>query len=203
MADPKKTKLFSDISVAGRKRVVEAALRSIASDGLENLTFATVAKAMGSTPSHVKYYFADKGEMVRIAIHHGIYLLQTHVIERFSAQTDPRKALEAYVTGMFDFLEKNRDLWPVIGLYFYYCSHDAKMRETNQAFRQTALERLRALLRDLGLRNGNELESLSSYLFILVQSQGMEFIYDQSPGSLARAKQTCLKRLSRALDRAK
>lgn len=199
MRDPKKAKLFPEIQSPRRRRVVEAAIRSIAVDGIENLTFATIAQAMGSTASHVKYYFPQKEDVVRAAVHQMLATLQTHIIEKITAETNPRRALEAYVTGSIEILETNKDFWPLITLYFYYCSRDKQMRETNKAFRTTAHERISALLRDLGIRNARDLESLASYIFILVQTQGMEFIYDQTPGSLTRAKQTCLMRLSRAL----
>lgn len=195
--DKKRARLFPVQSDPKRAQVIEATIESINKDGIENLTFDSIARAMGKRPSHVKYHFPSKEKAVDAALRYSIAKMQDYIIRAIEKETNPKQALDTYLTSSLGYLEKNPKAWPIITLFLYYCSRDKEIREINKQFRETAAKRISAMLEEMGM---SQTQWLAQQIFMLVHIHAMEFIYDQSPGSLSRSKARLTKRVHRLLE---
>ena len=91
-------------SASGRDRLVEAALRSVATHGYRRSTVRTIAGAAGLTPSAVTHHFESKDALMRASycqFRDG--LLQAYVEAADQAEPDPLKRLESFVRTIFVF----------------------------------------------------------------------------------------------------
>jgi AcrR family transcriptional regulator len=182
-----------------RTKVVEAAIESIFKEGIENLTFASVANVMGTRPSHIKYYYNDKKDLVLATFRYLLIKIQNYVVESIQDIKDPKQALEVYISSSTGVLEKNPRFWPLITLFLYYCSRNKEVRTLNEKFRETAVGRIGYFLSEMDSIPKKEIPALSNHIFMIVHIYAMEFIYDQSPEGLNRSKEIMLRKFRHLL----
>jgi AcrR family transcriptional regulator len=141
--------LFPQTPKRSEKRIleiVEAAIKSYATLGIEKTTYATIAKIGKISRPLVQHYFKDKEAIFDLAVKYIRIHFQKMAVSAIEKQKTPQKMLEAYVDSTFDWLEKFPNHTRVWLLFYFYCTADKKSRELNTELTQTGRKRIEAIL---------------------------------------------------------
>ncbi|MBT7670603.1 MAG: TetR family transcriptional regulator, partial [Bdellovibrionales bacterium] len=82
-------------------QIIEAAIHCLANDGIENTTFESIGKLIGTRRSHVAYHFADKKLIFLSAIKFILSTYQQTVMGQMVESQNGRKMLLQYIEGSF------------------------------------------------------------------------------------------------------
>jgi AcrR family transcriptional regulator len=135
-------------------RIIEAAIQSFVTGGIQDTSYASIAKSCRISRPLIHHYFPDWSDLIRAA---GVYVrsvMQDHAVK--ATQSAGPKAvdqLEAYIESCFTWIEKYPVHFKFWLLYFYQCGIDAKVRSEHTELVQMGHQRITALLR-LGNERG-------------------------------------------------
>ncbi|QLC24272.1 TetR/AcrR family transcriptional regulator [Parasphingopyxis algicola] len=95
-----------------RDRLIDAAFRVVARDGLDAASVKAIAAEAGVKPGLLHYHFKTKDEVLEAAVERG---LETYLdrLRGLLADTPPDRVLAAYADFIRDNLEAHRDLFRV------------------------------------------------------------------------------------------
>jgi AcrR family transcriptional regulator len=148
--------LFSeDLSKAQRTklRIMEAAIRSYASVGLEKSTFDRIAKLCKTSRPLVQHYFNDREELTLWVIKYIRARFQKYCIDCFLKETQVERQIEVYVRSVFDWC-KDYPMDARVWLHFYYlCSFKPDYRALNTELVTLGQKRIAGLIQ-LGVDQG-------------------------------------------------
>jgi AcrR family transcriptional regulator len=100
-----------DSGTRRRRALVAAAYQRIATDGFEGLRTRDVAADVGVNIATLHYYFPSKEALIRAVI--------GHAMQRFAdtlpSHGSPLEQLRAHLRALSDLLERDRQLWAVLG----------------------------------------------------------------------------------------
>ena len=105
-----------------RERLVDAAIKIFAREGLGNASFQQIADAAGLKQSSLFYYFANKDELVNGVIQTVIRRSQTFVDSRISIRDDAFKKLHKYFQFMMAWANEYPHEGEVLFLLYYYAA---------------------------------------------------------------------------------
>lgn len=146
--------LFPDSPARAEQRVVqilEAAIRSYASVGVEETSFQALSKRCKVSRPLIHHYFGSKRELFEGAVKYIRAHLQKHVVTAIQSEKEPREQLRAYVAAHVDWVEAHPEYAAVATLFFYYCAIDKKLRALNAKLVAMGHERITALIEE-GIR---------------------------------------------------
>ncbi|GAB3746582.1 TetR/AcrR family transcriptional regulator [Microlunatus parietis] len=89
---------------ARRAQLVEVTIDLVARHGYAGTSLQRIADAAGITKAAVIYHFASKNAVIKAAYDFVIARVVEHVGARVDAAPDPAAAVEAYLTGMIDYV---------------------------------------------------------------------------------------------------
>ena len=127
-------------------QIVEGALKSYATVGIENTTYDTIAKCSKMSRQLVLHYFKSKDDIFDMAVKYVRVNFQRVAVEAMEPVIDPKARLEAYVRSTFVWMRDfptHTHLWR---LNFYYCGLNGKLRDLNTELVNMGHERIAALL---------------------------------------------------------
>jgi AcrR family transcriptional regulator len=95
-----------------RDRLIEAAFRVVARDGLETASVKTIAAEADITPGLVHYHFTSKEAVIEAALRHGLedYLARCNARR---AAMPPHRQIETFFLAMRDIDEADREFFKV------------------------------------------------------------------------------------------
>lgn len=132
-----------------RIRILEAFIDQLATRGLDNVSFESIAKKVGMIRTHVAYYFANRDEMIKTAIRFSISSSQQEMIGKLELAKGWRERLEIVVTGPFLWLEKKPKHAAIQALYIYLCMFDSRYRELQTSIQKMGEQRIQAAIADV------------------------------------------------------
>ncbi|MBT3526391.1 MAG: TetR/AcrR family transcriptional regulator [Bdellovibrionales bacterium] len=127
-------------------QIIEAAIHCLANDGIENTTFESIGKLIGTRRSHVAYHFADKKLIFLSAIKFILSTYQQTVMGQMVESQNGRKMLLQYIEGSFTWATDHPTHLSVIFLLYYYCQLDSEYRDLHDQVRRGGMERLTYIL---------------------------------------------------------
>ena len=147
--DPLYSRLFESKPRKGDLRkmeIVQTAIRSIATVGIENTTLDSIGAELGVRRSHIAYYFKRKEELIETAVKLITLTAQDITIQRLQKAENPREQIAAQVRAVFEWGEKHPQHLSVFALMYYYGTFDESYRKLHSEIREAGRARLRLLL---------------------------------------------------------
>jgi len=132
-----------------KKLILEAVIRSLATQGLEATTFDAIGKMVKMERAHVNYYFANRKELIKGAVRYAVSLGQEIIIGHVKKATSWRERLTVVIEGPFEWLETYPDHATVMVLFYYLCSYDEEFRQLQSLIQAGGEERLYSCLQSL------------------------------------------------------
>jgi AcrR family transcriptional regulator len=133
-----------------RLEILDVAIKVIGEIGGERLTFDSVAKPLGLTRAHIKYYFDDTDEIIDLCLEYMVRKSQSIVSARINEQLEPKAKLKAYVKAQFEWLGSNKAFSGIMLYMFSYASSRASRRKLISQVRAQGFERVRELMATVG-----------------------------------------------------
>lgn len=133
--------------------ILEAAIESYVTVGIEKTTFDRLAVNAGVTRPLVMRYFPDRDELFKLVIQFIRENLQQMAIQAMAKQTSPTSILKAYVQSTFDWIEqfpKHAKVWL---LFYYYCGIRSDLLKINSELVVAGHQRI-TLLIEAGKKQG-------------------------------------------------
>lgn len=125
-----------------RMEIIQATIECLSSIGIDNTTYDSIAKKVGTSRAHIAYYFSDKEQIYLAAIKYILASYQQTVIDNLSDAKSGPDMLTRYVESVFIWAEKNPDQLSVMLLLHYLCSYRDEMVELSHQIIKGGLERL-------------------------------------------------------------
>lgn len=141
--------LFAPLPSKKQRRMlqmIEAAITSYATLGVDGTTYESVATLCGVTPPLVHNYFKSKKKLLEMAARYIRLNMQKMAIAAIAVETEPDRQLDAYVRSVFEWLERYPSHALVWYLFLYQCGFEKGFRKTNGEFVAQGRARLTALL---------------------------------------------------------
>ncbi len=126
--------------------IVEAAIRVIAREGVDRLTFESVGKLSQMGKSHVAYHFPNRDEIVMAAITYVYAIGQGTVVEHLNLEPNPDKKLKAYIRGAFEWIDAHPDHIAVMALLLSLGSVTKGFRSRQSEIRSIGAKRIEAIV---------------------------------------------------------
>jgi len=116
-------------SEARRRQILDAAVATIAADGLAKASFAAIADRAGlSSVGLISYHFAGRDELIGQIVADYYASIAAHMQARMIGIGSPAAALDAYIAGVID----------------YIGTHPAEMKALTEIFLRGAMNHGRA-----------------------------------------------------------
>lgn len=144
-----------------RLKIVEAFIELVATKGLDNVSFETIAKKVGMIRTHVAYYFANREELIKTAVRFTISSSQQEMIGKIELAKNWRERLALTVEGPLLWLEKNPRHASVLALFTYLCTFDPRYRQIQNSVQAIGEQRLAAAISDVPGITPQETQSLA------------------------------------------
>lgn len=149
--DPVFFELFPQTPRKGDQRkyeIIQAAIRCIARDGIQNIGFETIGRELGIGRSHVVYHFDSIDRIVLTATQYIVMTATRITIDGVSKAKTPRERLCAYVKSTFEWANKNPEQFSAFVHFWYRATYDPEFRELHTRIRAAAQARIQAILFD-------------------------------------------------------
>lgn len=127
-------------------QIIEGAIKSYASVGVENTTYDRIAKICKISRPLVQHYFEDKESLFEMVATYIRSHFQQIAIQAIKTETEPSKQLAAYIHSTFFWIKKFPHHACVWQLIFYYCHLNPKLRDLNTQVVDMGTERIASLL---------------------------------------------------------
>ena len=128
-----------------KEKFIGAAMRLIASKGLEGVTMRAVAAEAGLSYGSLFHYFDSKDDLLMHAVRYSTSA-QTRRVNEYSSQHSGLKALEHLLCDDVIINESSRDAWMVWMTFLYKAAVHKPFAEMNTELIAGWLERIAALL---------------------------------------------------------
>lgn len=128
-------------------KILESAIHSFVVNGIQETSYASLAKSCRISRPLIHHYFPDWGDLIRGAAIYVRSVMQDHAIQATqSAGSKVVDQLEAYVESCFTWIEKYPEHFKFWLLYFYQCGIDPKARAEHTELVEMGHKRITALL---------------------------------------------------------
>lgn len=141
--------LFAPEPTKGQRRMIallDAAIESYATLGIDETTFDSIAKAAGVSRPLVQHYFKTKRDVFLLVIRYIRAAFQAKAIEAIRRETEPDRQFEAYVRSTFEWMRERPKHALVWSLFYYYCGLDPEYRTLHTDLVRMGETRITALL---------------------------------------------------------
>ena len=128
-----------------KEKFIGAAMRLIASKGLEGVTMRAVAAEAGLSYGSLFHYFESKDDLLMHAVRYSTSA-QTRRVNEYSSQYSGLKALEHLLCDDIIINESSRDAWMVWMTFLYKAAVHKPFAEMNTELIAGWLDRIAALL---------------------------------------------------------
>jgi AcrR family transcriptional regulator len=168
-----------------KTEIIQAAIDCIATDGVENASYDAIGKRIGMGRAHVAYYFKDKGELIRTAIHYVLAKGQEFTVQKILGAQTTEERVRAFVEGAFDYAASDKSAMAVYMLYFYYCVVDQEYASEHAVARKMGADRISAVLasdpRVSAKFKPTEIARIGKTIQLLVTGGVIEFLTASEP----------------------
>lgn len=134
-----------------RIRILEGAIRCIAIQGIEDLTFQAIADECGISQPLVVHYFKKKDQVFPEVIRHLVERSKSRV---FIQGTCAAEDIEKYVRSAFAVLEEGSAFAKVYLTLSYRAVFNHHSQSQNNAIKQANIQRIKGIL-EAGVREGS------------------------------------------------
>ncbi|MBY0369707.1 TetR/AcrR family transcriptional regulator [bacterium] len=139
----KRTRSSAD---ASQEKILQAAIALFARHGLDQTSFAQIARACGLSQANILYHFQSKERLIQAMILKIVANNRATVATYHSPKSTPREQLTHYFRGNLEWGLKFPDETRVILLMYYYASFQPAFRELYDQILYSARERLETCL---------------------------------------------------------
>ena len=116
--------------------------------GFDRTSLRQIAEETGITKAALYYYFPDKETLYDRVVLDALTNLHDFVVARVGEQSTPSGKLEAFVLGMAEYMDQDRDSW-LAGSNTFWSDQDRERRQRAIAARDQFEHRLRAIIEEL------------------------------------------------------
>lgn len=162
--DPIYLKLFaSGPSKAdlARIKIMEAAIRRLTTVGIENTSFDSIAQELGTTSSHLVYYFPSKDALLEAVMKFITATAHEAVSDFMRRAESPADMLSTYVSANFHWLREYPAHARVFMLLIYYASFKKNYAQLLTTIREAGAMRIAAMLAPASLRSATNSDAKS------------------------------------------
>ncbi len=136
------------VEAARRAQIVQSAIETIASNGLEQASLARIAKRAGISKSVISYHFAGKSELIEQVVGEVFGRATAFVVPRLEAETTAAGKVRAYIEARIAFLGGHRDyLLALFNIWSSFRDEDGKLR-LDETTAEPMLQALEGILRE-------------------------------------------------------
>ncbi|MBD64928.1 MAG: hypothetical protein CME62_06955 [Halobacteriovoraceae bacterium] len=136
-----------------KSEIIVATIDCLAELGIEKTSFAAIAKKIGTSKSHVNYYFKDKDDIFFEIYRYIAGVYQSYTLRELKKLKSDKETLDIYLDAYFNWCNENQNQLTVMFLLYYFCYHKPKFRKLNQQIRDGGVQRISYVLREqLGLK---------------------------------------------------
>lgn len=148
---PKANELFEVAASKSQEqqlKIIEAAIRSFAKNGIEATTYTSLAKDCEISRPLIHHYFPTLEDLFLLTAKYVRQTLLNLAVAEMAKTpaTDPRAQLEGYLKGCFRWVREFPDQFSFWLLYFYQASLKGQARDENSQLVKAGHERIEALL---------------------------------------------------------
>lgn len=141
-----------------KRKIVEATIHILASEGVEKVTFESVGLKLDTTKANIRYHFSSKEDLIFTAVKFMAMTAQQITKEKLDKATTSAQRVDAVVEGAFQHLRDHPDHLRVFMMYFYYSSFQYDYQQFYMSARSVGQERLSVILSDLPLKKNIQTE---------------------------------------------
>lgn len=149
--------LFGDfLSKADRRKlqIIEAAIGSFASKGIEGTSFLSIGKLLGIPASHIAYYFLDKNELLENVMKYVTSKIQHTVAKRIYETEDPKRILTHFMEDFFDYYRRHPEEVQATQIFITACAHNKRFRKQYTEMRKGGHARIEAIISPSLIKKG-------------------------------------------------
>lgn len=140
-----------------RAAILNAVVKILAQEGVDELTFEKIGKRVKMARSHVVYYFPHRDELVMAAIRFAAMSASETILRHLEGADGWKKKLHRYIEGNFAWIEKNPEHATVYTLIYYLSTFKPEYRKLHSEIRRAGSERIAALLEESPARGKKRL----------------------------------------------
>jgi AcrR family transcriptional regulator len=132
-------------------QIIEQTLEELATRGMDETTYDSLAKACGISRALVQHYFPDRDELFLIAFRFARAKFQKVCVEAIEKHTTPQKQLKAYFEAACSWpriFPQDAKVWT---LFFYHCAIKKKYRKLHSELSGAGHIRVAALMASYGV----------------------------------------------------
>jgi Transcriptional regulator len=116
--------------------------------GFDRTSLRQIAEETGITKAALYYYFPDKETLYDRVVLDALTNLTDYVKGRVEEQSTPSARLQAFILGMAEFMDQDRDSW-MAGSNTFWSDQDRERRQRAIAARDHFEQQLRQIIEDL------------------------------------------------------
>ena len=133
-------------SESRRSEILDAVMRILAKQGVDELTFERIGKEAGMARSHVVYYFQNREALVKAAIEFAAASAQGIIEAELAEGEGVDDRLRRYVRGNFEWIRRHPEHATVYTLLYYLACFKAEYRELHDGIREAGARRIERIL---------------------------------------------------------
>lgn len=126
-----------------KKEIIEAAIEIIATQGIDVLTFDSIASSIGVGKSNVVYHYANKQDIVAACVELIVIKGLEVIKDRLNEKGDN---IQEYLHGNIQWLEKYPKHAPIFMYFLYVATFDLRYKELFQKIRLEGQNRISLFL---------------------------------------------------------
>lgn len=188
-----------------KMRIVEAAIQSIAEEGIDRLTFESVGKRLGFKPAQVRYHFFEKDDLIAKAI--DCVLIQRHesILKKLGRIKNWYEQILCLVNGYFDWCESHPEHGASILLLYYLARVNPKYHALHTRMFDSGSARIVSIL-SVGQSDHKlseaEMHSVGLSIWALADGYLLYYLTTKSRKHPRSLRKQCLAAIARTLGKA-
>ena len=164
-----------------REQIIKATVDCIIMHGYHNFSMQDVATTAGVSKGIIHYYFLNKDDLMMAILDRSAVDIESMLIEKMSAVSDPIGKLEAFIAVCFDVLRTKKEYYQVNMDFWTQINQKEAVRRVvarhYEKFRSAAADVIssgvaQGVFRDLDAR------MYASYIVAAVDGFSLQFLFD-------------------------
>lgn len=129
-----------------QNKIIEAAIKCIATEGLHQTTFQKIADESGLSQPLVMHYFSKKDDIFPVVWDYVYKNALSATADRLKTELTPTEKLKEYLFVSWDIANENSYLKKIFVQLYFLSSFDEVLKSTNSQVKRTAVNRISEII---------------------------------------------------------
>tara|TARA_B110001454_G_C12723278_1_gene436233 strand:- start:31792 stop:32409 length:618 start_codon:yes stop_codon:yes gene_type:complete len=130
-----------------RLSIIQAAIKSMASEGYEGVNFERLSRKMKIRRSHIVYYFKDRNELVVAMVRYVVALAQELTVQHLSKKKTIEDKIHGICEATFLWADEYREHIQILVTFYALCGSQSTFRKLNTELKEVGSARIAELLK--------------------------------------------------------